>query len=107
MQLVERQEEFKNVTDWDFTFNNGYRIPITIDEAVGDKVEEQEDRYVLNLTEKSGMLDPEDKLPAELATVFKANLLTVVVRHRKQRIPTAEEQFDMRKLLHKVPKQPM
>lgn len=104
---VEPTEQFKEVIDWDFTFNNNYRLPISIDEGVGDSVAELPDRYVVTLAEKPSLSDPEDLMPAEIATVFKSSLLTVVVRKRKQRIPTAEEQLNLRKFIHKVPKQAM
>lgn len=104
-----QEPKFKDVINYDFTFSNGYRIPIIIDEELGDKIEELEDRFILNLVEKPSFTDPDDKLAAEIATVYKKHLLTVVIQKRKQRVQTAEEQLEFRdtiKSLIKAPKRP-
>lgn len=103
---VQPEPKFKELTSYDFTFNNGFRIPISLDASLGDSIEELEDRFVLNLVEKPSPSDPSEKMAAEVATVYKSHLLTVVVQHRKQRIPTPEEQLEFKNTLKSLVKMP-
>ena len=110
MQQAEPKLE-KDVTDYDFLFSNGNKLPITLDLELGDTVQELKDRYVVFLAAKPRVSNPELTMPAETATVFKSGLLATIVRERKQRLPTPEEQFEMKltmnKLIGKLPEQEM
>lgn len=101
MQQVEPVLE-KDVTDYDFIFSNGNKLPITLDKALGDTVTELKDRYVIYLAPKPRISDPEKIMSAETATVFKSGLVAAIVRDRKQRMPTPEERFELAQTLNKV-----
>jgi hypothetical protein len=103
---MEIQEQIKehNVTDYDFMFNSGSKLAITIDHDAGDNVQELGDRYILDTVAKPGLIDPEDSVDAETVEVFKTQLAVVARCNRKQRVPTEEEVFNTRKLLHEMTK---
>jgi hypothetical protein len=103
MEIVNPVVE-RDVLDYDFAFTNGMRIQQTLDEGLGDHCIELPDRYKIVLTEKPNATNPEVIMPEEIVTIFKNQVVLLVNRKRKQRKPTEEEMFDMRELLHKLPK---
>lgn len=94
----------KAVVDYDFLFTHGVKLPLTLDLNAGDSVTDEGERFVVHLVAKPSKFDPEEILPAETAYVYKANLLTYVIRERQQRIPTPEEQFDMKQAVQRLAK---
>lgn len=86
----------KDVVDYDFTFQNGVKFPATLDENLGDYVVDEGERFKIYLAEKPKLSDPDTVMPAETAYIYKTNLLALVVRKRKQRLFTPEEQFDLK-----------
>jgi hypothetical protein len=103
MEIIDPVQE-KDVVDYDFAFSNGMRICQTLDTSLGDRAEEFDDRYLLFLAEKPSITDPDDLMPAETVTVFKDQVVLLINRTRKQRLPTEEERFEMYKTLHQLAK---
>lgn len=94
---IQSPELTKDVVDYDFSFTSGLRSVTTVDPSVGDYVEELVDRYQIHLASKPSFTNPEEILPEELVTVFKSQLTVFIERKRKQRMPSPEELFSMRK----------
>jgi hypothetical protein len=103
MEIREPIKEYK-VTDYDFAFLGGSRLPITINPDKGDIVTEYPDRFIFNLAEKPNPLDSENPLTPERITILKRNLNAYTEKDRMQREPTAEEVFDMQRTIHKLVK---
>jgi hypothetical protein len=96
-----------DVIDYNFMFPTGSKLTVTIDLDLGEEAQEQEDRYIVSTVEKTSFTNPDETVDAETITVFKAGLAAVTTCKRKQRQPTEEEIFNMRKLMHEVAKQTM
>lgn len=103
MEIAEQIKEH-DVTDYDFMFNGGNKLTITIDHDAGDTVEEQSDRYVLNTVARISLTDPNEQVDAETVDVFKTNLAVVARCKRKQRMPSEEETYEMHKMVHNLAK---
>ena len=92
------------VMDYDFAFTNGMRISQSLEPNTGDYAEELADRYILHLSEKPSKVDPDELIPAEDVTVFKDQVVVLINRKRMMKLPTEQELFDMKEILHKIPK---
>jgi hypothetical protein len=93
----------KDVMDCDFHFVNGNRMQFTLDLEAGDSVEETDELFRVVTVAKPNLIDPEEVSPEETVTLYKRNLTVAGVRLRKQALPTEEQLFNMRKLLHNLP----
>lgn len=87
-----------DVTDYDFIFNLGAKISLTVDHDAGDTAEERADRYVINTKQRPGIV-PGEVIEAAETEVFKEHLAMLSRRNRKQRMPTEEEAMDMQTLI--------
>lgn len=94
----------RDVIDYDFTFTSGMRLPLTVDVEAGDTIQEFSDRFELTLVGKPSMTDLDEVLQPEDVIVYKATLAAFIKRYRKQRIPNADELFDMKKTIHQLAK---
>jgi hypothetical protein len=103
MELEQPKLE-KDVIEYDFIFQGGSKLPITLDTGAGDTVTEEPERFVLYLAAKPSPTDDEVLMPAETAYVYKSNLVAFIVRNRKMRLPTPEEKFQFKKTLHSLVK---
>jgi hypothetical protein len=103
MEIVNPVRE-KDITEYDFALTNGVRLTQSIDVTAGDYMEDNEDHYAIFLSRKPSLSNPEDMLDEELVKVFKDKVAVLITRKRKQRLPTDEELFDMRKTLLKLAK---
>lgn len=101
MEIIQPVLE-KDVVDYDFILTNGIKFPTTLDESLGDTCVEEEDRYRVYLAEKPRPTDPDTLMPAETALVFKANLVALVIRKRKQRLPSPEESLEFKNTILKM-----
>lgn len=104
MEITESVLE-KDVIDYDFTLVGGLRMPMTIEAGIGDSATEEADRWIIHLTAKPRPTDPDDLMPEEHIHLYKRNVIGVIIRPRKQRVPDPEEVFNMRKTLHALAKQ--
>lgn len=104
MELPTPEPVEKDVTDYDFMFVSGAKLAITVDWENGDTVFVYDDRYVINTKERKSEMDPEEAVAAQQLEVFKAQLAAVAIQPRKQRVPTAEELFDMQATIHQLAK---
>lgn len=93
---------YKDVIDYEFSLVNGARLPLTVDAAAGDTVTETPTEFELHLAAKPNPIDPEIVMNEEDITVYKCNLVAKIIRKRKQRLPTAEELFNLQKTYHKL-----
>lgn len=103
MEVVEQVKEH-DVVDFDFMFASGSKLAVTLDETAGDTYDENPNSYVLNVVAKPSLSDPDEKVEPETIEVYKAHLAVSVIRQRKQRTPSEEEQFNMRKTIHALAK---
>lgn len=104
MEIKEQVAE-KDVTDYDFSFAGGIRLPLTVDVEAGDLFEEFADKYVVTIKPKPNLIDPEQPpTDEEVYNILKRNLSAYLVRKRKQKALTAEQLFDLRQFLHPVTK---
>jgi hypothetical protein len=94
----------RDIVDYDFMFTSGAKLAISVEEAAGDQVAEQPDRYVFNLASKPSITDPSELTDEETMEVFKLGLAAVCKCRRKQRMPTEDELFDMHATLHAMAK---
>lgn len=97
-------EVFKEVEEYDFTFNAGMSLPVIIDESAGDSLKELPDRFVISLTAKPSLLKPEEMMQPERVTVFKSTLAVLHQRTRHFRLPSPDETFEFQKTLHDLGK---
>jgi hypothetical protein len=88
------------LTDYDFMFASGAKITVTLDSEAGDKLNEGNDRYVIDIVAKPSISDPEDFTDEEQLVIYKSGLAAVNICKRSQRMPNEEELFDMQKTLH-------
>lgn len=101
MELIQ-PDRTKEVTEYDFTFNVGMALPVSVDTEAGDTIKEYEDRFVLELVAKPSMADSSLMLQPEKVTVFKNTLATIHERKRKLILLSPEEQFELQKTLHQM-----
>lgn len=94
----------RDIVDYDFMFTSGAKLAVAVDEAAGDTVEEQTDRFIFNVVSKPTVGDPTELTDPETLQVFKLGLAAICSCKRKQRMPTEEELFDMHKLVHTIAK---
>lgn len=106
---MELQEQFKehDVVDYSFMFPTGSKLNVTIDLTLGDSIENLNEKYVVVLKGKPSLTDPDETIDPEEIVVFKQSLAAVSATFRKQRQPTEEELFNMRKFVHQIAKQTM
>ncbi len=97
---IETPKKERNVSDYDFMFSSGSKLTVTLDFEAGDKLEEQTDRYVLDITPKPTATDPDEFTDEEQLLVFKAGLAAINICKRVQRLPSEEEIFEMYSKLH-------
>jgi hypothetical protein len=96
-----------DVVDYNFMFPTGSKLTVTVDLTLNESAVEMADRFVVNTVNKPNFSNPEEIIEAEEIVVFKSGLAAVTTCKRKQRQPTEEELFDMRKLMHEIAKQTM
>lgn len=103
MEFKEPIKEYP-VTEYDFAFTGGGRLPIILDEAKGDYIRDLGDLFIVELSEKPNILDPDHPIPAKHYTIFKRNVNAFTKETRMHREPTQEELFNMQKTLHDLAK---
>jgi hypothetical protein len=101
MEILEQIKEH-DCTDFEFLFGTGPKLTISVDHDSGDTWTELDDRYVIEVTEKPSLGDPDEMVDAETLIVHKANLAAVSIRKRKQRMPTEEEKLQTKKFMHQL-----
>jgi len=99
MNLVEKTKEHK-VTDYNFMFPGSGKLTVTIDHDAGDTAVEYDDRYELDTVVRPSFSDPDEQVDPEHMVIYKKHLAVVIRTDRKQRQPSEEELFNMRKTLH-------
>lgn len=103
MEIVERIKEH-NVVDYDFMFIGGSKLAVTVDTDAGDVVNQLDDSYVINITGKPNLSEPEETVEPETIVVYKPQLAFVSIRNRKQRMPSESEILDMRSTVKNLAK---
>jgi hypothetical protein len=103
MEFKEPIKEYP-VIEYDFAFAGGGRLPVVLDEAKGDYMQDLGEFFRAELSEKPNILDPEHPIPAKQITIFKRNINAFTKETRMQREPTQEELFNMQKTLHDLAK---
>lgn len=101
MEIVSPVKE-RIITDYDFMFASGAKLTITLDFEAGDKLVEEPDRYIVDITSKPSFSDPEEYTDEEQLVVFKSGLAAINICKRNQRMPSEEELFEMQTTLHKL-----
>lgn len=95
----------RDVIDYEFSFANGMRLPITVDVGLGDSVDEKEEGILtISLVAKPSAVDPDVMLSEETITIFKKQLSAVIFRKRKQLVSSPEERLEMKRLIHQMAK---
>jgi hypothetical protein len=89
-----------SVTDYNFMFPGSGKLTVCIDHDAGDTAVEHDDRYELDTVARPGLTDPDDQIDPEHMVIYKRHLAVVIRTERKQRQPSEEELFNMRKTLH-------
>lgn len=89
-----------NVTDIDFIYTSGHKMPVTLDDKVGDTMTEHDDRYEIVLAAKPSMIMPDEMLAEERVTIFKRSLAAITRITREFVAPSLEEQMEFRKYIH-------
>lgn len=97
-------EIFKEVEEYDFTFNAGMSLPVLIDEEAGDVVKELPDRFTIDLTAKPSFIKPDEMMQPETVTIYKTGLAVVHKRTRLLRQASPEEKFEFQQTLHTLGK---
>lgn len=92
MEIISSTGPTKQFDDWDFTFENGLLMPISIEEAAGDTIDFSDPAcIVVQLSERPSMSDPDKKLPAEEIRIFTGKVLAIQHRKREVDAPTPEQ----------------
>jgi hypothetical protein len=89
---IQTTEVKKFLDDYDFVFESGMILPLTIDQSVGDKMHIDNDLVLIYLTAKPTASDPTVVLPAEDITIFKKHLVYVQHKQREVTSLTADQQ---------------
>lgn len=89
----------REVTEYDFSFQNGMMLPVTIDKDGGDTIdlETYPHAIIINFAPKPSLVNPEVVTPPEQITIFTSHLLSIHKRVREVTDPT-QEQKDLMKL---------
>lgn len=90
----------KTFIDYDFVYTSGYKMPVSIDEAAGDKITNFTDRYEISLVERPSAYKADETLPEEHVTIFKSALAAVTRVQRTMVLPTTEEKLAFQKFIH-------
>lgn len=83
MYITQPTPEVKLVDDFDFVFDSGQFMPITVDKLAGDTIEFEPDSVTVHLVRKPSLVDPEKTLPAEDITIFARHIISVQHRARE------------------------
>lgn len=102
MVTVNTPENKKIVDDYDFIFDSGMVMPVTIDPDAGDSVSFNADGVVITLVAKPNPNDVSKILPAEDITMFSRHLACVQHRRREIIQLTPEQQLEWRKALQEM-----
>ena len=81
------------VEDYEFSFNGGQVLPITIDRELGDTVsfDQAPLAIVIKLVAKPSKVDPDRTLPPEEITIFHTHLIAIQKRPREVTDLTVEQ----------------
>lgn len=101
---IPEQVVTRDVLDYDFSFSNGMRLPITVDLELGDTVEDKDGKLVICLTSKPSSVNPDVMMPAETITIFLDKVSAIVFRQRKQLVTSPDEALGMKRLIHEMAK---
>lgn len=96
----------KLIEEFDFTFQNGMTLPISLDKTAGDEVDL--DTYphaiLIKLAEKPSLVDSTKMLPAEKITIFTTHLLTIQQRTKEVEDITQEQKDIWKKTIQEISK---
>ena len=82
----------RTVTEYDFLFSSGVMMPVTIDVAAGDTLDDTDPlKTVVYKAAKTHPHDSDKSLPAETLTIFKQHLLCIQQRDRDIIEPSPEQ----------------
>lgn len=104
MKIEHPAKEPHRVEEWEFSFNNGSALAITIDPALGDTYEFSVAQPVaqFHLTEKPSPISPDSLVDAEDVFVTLANTNCVRKCTRIKRESSFEEKEEIQQVLREL-----
>lgn len=83
----------KTVTDYEFIFEGGIVMPVTLDPSTGDTIEWGDQIIFINLAPKPTIADPTKFIPREEVTIYRTKLLSTQKKSREI-LPIQPDQRD-------------
>jgi hypothetical protein len=101
---VKTPEVTREVQDYDFTFQSGSVLSVTVDKEAGDTYDVLGTVIKIHIAEKPSFADLEATIPAEDITVYERSLAAIQKRNRTLTLIGPEEQYEMKQLIHELAK---
>lgn len=92
----------KQVEEYDFVFNSGLTVPITLDKGSGDSMEILSDRILIRIPAKPSPHDPDLLTQAETTIVFLTHLAMIQQRDRIVAELTPEQQAEWKDTIKRL-----
>jgi hypothetical protein len=94
----------KKVDDYDFLFDSGFLLPLTVDPSLGDTIEFSDVGVKINLVGKPSTTDPDQFTPPEDHTIFTRHLCAVTHRVREAPVVTKEQKTEWVRTIQEISK---
>lgn len=87
----------KVIKEYEFVFDSGFAIPVTIDEEAGDWYDDQSapDRIYITIAGKPTMSNPDALTSPERITIYLKHIAAIQCRERRSVELSPDERFDL------------
>lgn len=91
---IKSPEKKRVLEEYDFVSPSGKVLPITIEPAAGDTITFGENEIQVSIPSRPSPFNPEEVLPAEDVTIYKAHVVSVHHRTRQVDELTPEQKLE-------------
>jgi len=96
MEIIKKEPEVHNVSDYTFMFPTNGKFTVTVDWDAGDELEELADRYTIRTKSRFNPANPSEPIDPEEMQIFKTQLAALTIVRRKQQMMSEEQIFDLK-----------
>lgn len=102
--LVQSPEVKKVLFDYDFTFDTGMVLPLSLDPTIGDTIVLGDHVIQVHIEPRPSLSNPDTILPGEDFTIFTSHVLAIQKRKREVTELSPEEKIGWGKMMEELSK---